>query len=131
MVALQPRIPVTLFGPGMSAATFAVWSPRGGPRVELGIAPTGAGLVLSARIGGREVPIVTVPGDIARDAVVTVTQQPNQRLLVRAERPPDSRAGDPGAQMLLSVRWDASSVGPAIADQWVGTFGERAPRWAR
>lgn len=131
MVDLQPRIPVTLVGPGMSAATFAVWSPRGGPRIELGISPAGAGLVLSARIGGNEVPLVTVPGDIARDAVVTVTQQPNQRLLVRAERPPDSRAGDPGAQMLLSVRWDARTIAPAIADQWVGTFGERAPRWAR
>lgn len=131
MVDLQPRIPVTLFGPGMTAATLAVWSPRGGPRVELGVAPGAEGLAISARIGGNEVPLITVPGDIARDAVVTVTQQPNQRLLVRAERPPDTRTGDPGAQMILSVRWDPRAIAPAIADQWVGTFGDRAPRWAR
>ncbi|AKF04614.1 Alpha-mannosidase [Sandaracinus amylolyticus] len=131
MVDLQPRIPVTLFGPGMSSATFAVWSPRGGPRIEIVVTPAGPSLSVSARVGGNEIALGTVPQEIARDAVVTVTQQPNSTLLVRAERPPDSRRSDPGAQMLLSVRWDARSAAPTLVDQWSGTFSDRAPRWAR
>lgn len=129
MVDLQPRIPVTLFGPGMTEMTMAVWSPRGGPRIELAVTPSGPSLNVSARIGGSEVPLVSVPAEIARDAIVTVTQRPDQRVLVRAERPPG--ASDPGAQMLLLVRWDGRASAPEVADQWVGTFRDRAPRWAR
>lgn len=129
MVDLMPRIPVTLFGPGMTEATMAVWSPRGGPRIELAVTPAGSQLRVSARIDGREVPLVSVPAEVAREAVVTVTQRPDQRLLVRAERPPGS--SDPGAQMLLLVRWDGRQSAPDISEQWVGTFRDRAPRWAR
>jgi hypothetical protein len=129
-VSLMPRIPVTLFGPGMSTATIAVWSPRGGPSVELSVTPSGGSLSIGASVGGTAIPLFTVPAEIARDATVTVTQRPDQRLLVRAERPPGG--ADPGAQMLLLVGWPgARAAAPAIADQWTGTFQERLPRWAR
>jgi hypothetical protein len=129
VVDLQPRIPVTLFGPGMTTATLAVWSPRGGPRIQIRVTPTGGTLAIGANVGDRQVPLMTVPAEIARDAVVTVTQRPDQRILVRAERPPAS--ADAGAQMLLLVRWDAAAGAPQIAEQWFGTFRDRAPRWAR
>jgi hypothetical protein len=128
-VDLQPRIPVTLFGPGMTTATVAVWSPRGGPRIEIGVTPSGDLLTVNAGVAGQSVRIVTVPPDIARDGLVTVTQRPDQRLLVRAERSPD--ATDPGAQFLLLVRWDPARGAPVVAEQWLGTYRSRVPRWAR
>ena len=35
------------------------------------------------------------------------------------------------ADVLRRGAEQAGAVAPAIADQWVGTFGDRAPRWAR
>lgn len=127
-VDLRPRIPVTLIGPGMTPGTVVVWSPRGGPAVELGIAPTpDGGYRVYANIGGAQSSMVDVPADVARDAVVTVTQRPDQRLLVRAERAPTG--GDPGQQMLMLIQM--LNGAPVLAEQWIGTFAERAPRWAR
>ncbi len=129
MVNLQPRIPVTIFGPGMTTTTFAVWSPRGGPRVEIGIQPSGSSIAITARMGAAPLTLLTVPADVARESVVTVTQRPDQRVLVRAERPPGGP--DPGAQLLLLVQWPRAGSAPEISEQWAGTFRDRAPRWAR
>jgi hypothetical protein len=127
-VDLLPRIPVTLIGPGMSPGTVAVWSPRGGPAVDLGIMPIpGGGYRVYANIGGAPSTVVDVPAQVAQDAVVTITQRPDQRLLVRAERAP--MAGDPGQQMLMLVQM--LNGAPQLAEQWVGTFSDRAPRWSR
>lgn len=128
-VDLLPRIPVTLFGPGMTTATLGIWSPRGGPRIELRVTPVGNSLQVSAGVGSSQISLVTVPADLARDALVTVTQRPDHSLLVRAERAPG--ATDPGAQMLLLVRWNGRTSVPDVAEQWVGTFRDRAPRWGR
>jgi hypothetical protein len=128
-VDLLPRIPVTLFGPGMTTATLGIWSPRGGPRIELQVTPVGNSLQVSANIGSNQVSLITVPADLARDALVTVTQRPDHSLLVRAERAPG--ATDPGAQMLMLVRWNGRTTAPDVVEQWIGTFRDRAPRWGR
>jgi hypothetical protein len=127
-VDLLPRIPVTLIGPGMSPGTVAVWSPRGGPAIDLGVMPIpGGGYRVYANIGGAPSTVVDVPAQVAQDSVVTITQRPDQRLLVRAERAP--MAGDPGQQMLMLVQM--LNGAPQLAEQWVGTFSDRAPRWSR
>jgi hypothetical protein len=126
-VELMPRIPVTLIGPGMAPGTVAVWSPRGGPSMEVGIMQVGGGYRIYANIGGAPQTVVDVPASVAQDAVVTVTQRPDQRLLVRAERAPTG--SDAGQQMLMLVQ--LLNGAPTIAEQWVGTFSDRAPRWSR
>lgn len=127
-VDMLPRIPVTLIGPGMQPGTVAVWSPRGGPSVDFGIMPLpGGSYRIYANIGGQQSSVIDVPADLARDAVVTITQRPDQRLLVRAERAPNGP--DAGQQMLMLVQM--LNGAPAIAQQWAGTFSERAPRWSR
>jgi len=127
-VDLLPRIPVTLIGPGMAPGTVAVWSPRGGPSVDVGIMPIpGGGYRVYANLGGRETTVIDVPAHVAQDAVVTVTGRPDQRLLVRAERAPG--AGDAGQQMLMLVQM--LNGAPVLAEQWAGTFSDRAPRWSR
>jgi hypothetical protein len=123
-VALMPRIPVTLVGPGMAPGTVAVWSPRGGPSVELGVMPIpGGGYRVYANVGGAPHMVVDVPASVAQDAVVTITQRPDQRLLVRAER------ADANQQMLMLIQM-LNGV-PTLAEQWVGSFSDRAPRWSR
>lgn len=127
-VDLLPRIPVTLIGPGMTPGTVAVWSPRGGPSIELGIMQIpGGGYRVYANVGGTPQTVVDVPAAVAQDAVVTITQRPDQRLLVRAERAPTG--ADAGQQMLMLVQL-LNGV-PTVAEQWVGTFSDRAPRWSR
>ncbi|MBN8616796.1 MAG: hypothetical protein J0L92_39800 [Deltaproteobacteria bacterium] len=127
-VDLLPRIPVTLVGPGMQPGTVAVWSPRGGPSIELGIMQIpGGGYRVYANTGGQQSTVVDVPSQVARDAVVTITQRPDSRLLVRAERAPG--AGDPGQQMLMLLQM--LNGAPQLAEQWAGTFSDRAPRWSR
>jgi hypothetical protein len=127
-VDLLPRIPVTLVGPGMTPGTVAVWSPRGGPSIELGIMQIpGGGYRVFANVGGAPQTVVDVPASVAQDAVVTITQRPDQRLLVRAERAPTG--ADAGQQMLMLVQM--LNGAPTVAEQWVGTFSDRAPRWSR
>jgi hypothetical protein len=127
-VDLLPRIPVTLVGPGMAPGTVAVWSPSGGPPMDLGVMPIpGGGYRVYANVGGAPSTVVDVPAQVAQDAVVTIVQRPDQRLLVRAERAPNG--SDPGEQMLMLVQM--LNGAPALAEQWVGTFSDRAPRWAR
>lgn len=127
-VDLLPRIPVTLIGPGMQPGTVAVWSPRGGPSIELGIMPIpGGGYRVYANTGGAQSTVVDVPAQVAQDAVVTITQRPDQRLLVRAERAPGAR--DAGQQMLMLLQM--LNGAPTLAEQWAGTFSDRVPRWAR
>lgn len=127
-VDMIPRIPVTLIGPGMQLGTVAVWNPRGGPAMDIGLSPiSGGGYRVYATIGGQQTTVVDVPSQVARDAVVTITQRPDQRLLVRAERAPT--AGDAGQQMLMLVQMVNGAA--TVAEQWSGSFSQRAPRWAR
>lgn len=129
VVSLQRGIPITLLQPGVTEATLAVWSPRGGPQVMLGLTSSGQGLNVFATISGQQSSIVTIPSQMAQDATVTVTERSPQEIVVNAERPPGPR--DQGTQMILRIRWDGRTRAAAVADQWIGTFGERVPRWAR
>lgn len=117
VVDMQVSIPVTLLGPGLGA-TLAVWHPNGGPSTQVAM----NGLTLVA--GG--VTLATLPPTM-QDPVVTVTQQRNGNLIVRAEQPPMGRR-DRGATMILLVGWAGQ---PVIQDRWSGRFGQRGPRWAR
>lgn len=128
-VTLEPRTPVTLFAPGITTPTVAVWSPRGGSPVEFATASRGGGLVISATVGGMVTQLVEIPAALASTAVVTATRRPDGKVLFRAERAPEGI--DPGQQMLLLVQWDRATSAPAIASQWIGTFTDRAPGWAR
>lgn len=126
-VTLAPRTPVTLFAPGITTPTVAVWSPRAGTSVEFSTAMRGGALVISASVGGVMTQIVEVPAALASTAVVTATRRPDGKVLFRAERAP---AGvDPGQQMLLLVQWDRARSVPAVAQQWIGTFTDHAPAW--
>jgi hypothetical protein len=96
--------------------------------MDLGVMPIpGGGYRVYANVGGAPSTVVDVPAQVAQDAVVTIVQRPDQRLLVRAERAPNG--SDPGEQMLMLVQM--LNGAPALAEQWVGTFSDRAPRWAR
>lgn len=118
VVQMQVSIPVTLMGPGLDGNTIAVWSPRGGPQTQVVL----SGRALTA--GG--VSLATLPPSM-RDPVVTVMQQRNGNLIVRAEQAPMGR-GDRGEAVVLLVSWQGR---PAIQDRWSGAFGARGPRWAR
>jgi hypothetical protein len=126
-VDLLPRIPVTLIGPGMSPGTVAVWSPRGGAPIEVGLQRTRSGYVVYSVINGQMQTVAELPSDFVEQSVVTVTQRDAQRVLVRAELAPNG--SDPGQQALMLVQMVNGL--PAIAEQWIGSFAERAPRWAR
>lgn len=128
-VDLQPRIPVTLYDAAMGTAQVAVWSPRGGPRVEIGVVPSGGSLAISANVGGVPMPVFEVPAEVARDAAVSVRMARDGTLILRAERP--AGAGDPGALLLLQIGWPAGASAPDIAQQWQGTMRDRLPRWGR
>jgi hypothetical protein len=128
-VELLPRLPVTLFGAG-TPVTLALWSPRGGPRVEVGVQRIGAALSVVATIGSVTAPVITVPEALVRDVLITVTQRPDQRLLVQAERA--DAPGQPGGRMMALVRWPgAGATVPEVAQQWVGAMTDRLPRWSR
>lgn len=129
LVDLVPRIPVTLYDTAMGTAQVAVWSPRGGPRVEIGVQPVGPSLAIGATIGGVLIPIFTVPAEYARDSAVSVRQTADGALIVRAERP--AGPGDPGAVVMLQLRWPSGASAPDIAQRWMGTMSDRLPRWAR
>lgn len=128
-VTLEPRTPVTLFAPGITTPTVAVWSPRGGSPVEFATVSRGGALVISATVGGMATQIVEIPAALASTAVVTATRRPDGKVLFRAERAPEGV--DPGQQMLLLVQWDRAASAPVLAQQWIGTFTERAPSWSR
>ncbi|MGF1464530.1 MAG: hypothetical protein ACFCGT_00220 [Sandaracinaceae bacterium] len=117
VVQMQASIPVTLLGPGLSAETVAVWHPSRSREVQVALS--------GDRLTVAGANVLTVPAAI-QEGVVTVTQGRRGDLLVRAERAPSG--GDPGRQVLLLVRW---SGGPQVAEEWSGTFQQRAPRWAR
>lgn len=126
-VDLLPRIPVTLIGPGMSLGTVAVWSPRGGAPVEVGIQRLRNSYSVYAVINGQMQTVAELPPAFVEQSVVTVTQRDGQRVLVRAEQAPSG--SDAGQQALMLVQM-VNGV-PAIAEQWIGAFGAAAPRWAR
>ncbi len=128
-VTLAPRIPVTLYGPGITSSTVAVWSPRGGSPVEFMVQPTGSTMSISATVGGVASQIIEIPAALARQAVITATRRPDGQVLFRAERAPEGR--DIGQQMLLLVSWSRRDSAPEIAQQWIGTFSDAAPRWSR
>lgn len=128
-VTLTPRVPVTLFAPGITTPTVAVWSPRGGSPVEFATVSRGSVLVISASVGGAVTQLVEIPAALAATAVVTATRRPDGQVLFRAERAPEGI--DPGQQMVLLVNWSRSIGAPAIAQQWIGSFSDRAPGWAR
>lgn len=128
-VTLSPRVPVTLFAPGITTPTVAVWSPAGGQPVEFATQRRGGILAISATIAGIATQLFEIPAALASTAVVTATRRPDGKVLFRAERAPEGV--DPGQQMLLLVQWDRAGAAPAIAQQWVGSFSERAPAWSR
>lgn len=128
-VTLAPRVPVTLFAPGITTPTVAVWSPRGGSDVEFSTMSRGGALVISASVGGVMTQLVEIPAALASTAVVTATRRPDGKVLFRAERAPEGI--DPGQQMLMLVQWDRAASAPAIASQWIGSFTDRAPAWSR
>lgn len=118
VVQMQVSIPVTLLGPGLDPGTVALWEAggRSGTQVTL----MGSNIM----IGG--VSVVSLPPSM-REPVVTVMQQRNGRLVVRAEQAPMAR-GDRGETMIVLVGWRGR---PVIEEQWTGRFGQRGPRWAR
>jgi hypothetical protein len=118
IVQMQASIPVTLIGPGLDPGTVALWQPGGGPATQITL--SGSNIVA----GGAS--IVSLPPSM-REPVVTVMQQRNGQLLVRAEQPPMGR-GDRGETMIVLVSWQGR---PVVQDQWTGRFGQRGPRWAR
>lgn len=128
-VTLAPRVPVTLYGPGITTSTVAVWSPRGGSPVEFMVRPVGASVSIGATVGGVASQIVEIPAALASSAVVTATRRADGQVLFRAERAPEGR--DLGQQMLLLVSWSRAEGAPQIAQQWIGTFSDSAPRWSR
>lgn len=117
VVEMQVSIPVTLLGGGVEN-TVALWNPRGAPPTQISL----SGRTLMA--GG--VSLGSVPPSM-RDPVITVMQQRNGDLVVRAEQPPMGR-GDRGATMLLLIRWAGR---PSVAERWSGTAVQRGPRWSR
>jgi hypothetical protein len=120
---------VTLFAPGITTPTVAVWSPRGGPPVEFATVTRGTTLVISTSIGGVVSQLVEIPAALASTAVITATRRPDGQVLFRAEHAPEGI--DPGEQMLLLVNWDRASSAPAIAQRWLGSFTDRVPAWGR
>jgi len=126
-VDLLPRIPVTLIGPGMALGTVAVWSPRGGSPVEVGIQRSRDGYRVYAVINGQMQTVVELPPAFIEQSVVTVMQRDGQRVLVRAEQAPNGSVAGQQALMLVQMVNGA----PTIAEQWIGAFGAAAPRWAR
>jgi hypothetical protein len=125
-VDLDPRIPVTLFGSGVSP-TVAIWSPRGGPSIEVATSPRGSMVSIAVSVNGVVQSVVEVPAALAASAIVTVTERADRRLLVRAERPPG--ASDPGETMLWLLSYTSGAV--AVAESWAGSASERGPRWSR
>ena len=126
-VDLLPRIPVTLIGPGMALGTVAVWSPRGGSPVEVGIQRSRSGYTVYAVINGQMQTVAELPPAFVEQTLVTVTQRDGQRVLVRAEQAPNGSVAGQQALMLVQM---VNGL-PTIAEQWIGAFGAAAPRWAR
>ncbi len=118
VVQLTVGIPTTLLGPSMTDQIVATWSPRGGPPTQIQL----QGVHVMA--GGTR--LESIPRTL-RDPTVTVTQQRNGNLVVRAEQPPMG-GGDRGQTFLLHVAWQGR---PVVVDRWSGTAVERGPRWAR
>lgn len=125
-VDLDPRIPVTLYGSGVTP-TVAIWSPRGGPSIEVSSVPRGSMVTISVSVNGVLQSVVDVPAALAANAIVTVTERSDRRLLVRAERAPSG--ADSGETMLWLLSYTRGAV--AIAESWAGTASERGPRWSR
>ncbi len=118
VVQMQVSIPVTLMGPGLDGNTVAVWRPNGGGPTQVQL--SGRSIVA----GG--VSVATLPPSM-QEPVVTVMQQRNGNMIVRAEQAPMGRR-DRGEAVVLLVGWQGR---PAILDRWSGAFGARGPRWAR
>lgn len=127
-VDLDPRIPTTLYGLGVTP-TVAVWSPRRGPTVEVSTIPRGSLINVSVSVGGVVASVFDVPTELATGSVVTATERSDGRLLVRAERSPTGR--DPGSTMLWLLAYVPSTGGVSIAESWSGSASERGPRWSR
>lgn len=125
-VDLDPRIPVTLYGLGVTP-TVAVWSPRGGPSIEVSSVPRGSLVTVSVSVDGVVQNVFDVPASLAANSIVTVTERADRRLLVRAERGPSG--SDPGETMLWLLSYTRGAV--AIAESWAGSASERGPRWSR
>ena len=129
-VTLDPRVPVTLYGPGITTSTVAVWTPRGGSPVEFMVRPMGGGTIsIGTTVGGVASQLIEIPAALASTAVITATRRADGQVLFRAERAPDGR--DLGQQMLMLVSWDRRGSAPEIAQQWIGTFSDAVPRWSR
>lgn len=124
IVMLEPRIPTTVFGAGVTP-TVAVWTAPGAS-VEFSATQAGSGIHLSASVNGVAVAIADVPID-ATNLIVTVTERDDRSLLVRAERAPNG--SDPGVTMLWRCEVGGGTV--SVADSWNGTASERGPRWSR
>ena len=118
IVQMQASIPVTLMGPGLDPGTVALWETGRGPGTQITLSGN------SVMIGG--VSLVSLPPSM-REPVVTVMQQRNGQLVVRAEQAGMGR-GDRGETMIVLVGWQGR---PVIQDQWSGRYGQRGPRWAR
>jgi hypothetical protein len=126
-VTMTPRTPVTLFAPGITTPTIAVWSPRAGTEIELSTVQRGPVLAVSASLGGVATQLFEIPAALASTAVVTATRRPDGKVLFRAERAPSGV--DPGQQMLLLVQMTGAA--PSVAQQWLGSFSDHAPAWSR
>jgi len=118
VVQLTVGIPTTLLGPAMTDTVVATWNPRGGPPTQVQLAGT------TVMAGSTR--LETIPGSL-RDPTVTVQQQRNGNLVVRAEQPPAGR-GDRGQTFLLHVAWRGR---PVVIDRWSGNATQRGPRWSR
>lgn len=119
VVSMQVNIPVTLMGPGLESGTVALWQPRGGT-------PTQISLNGRALMAGP-VSLAVLPPSM-EEPVVTVMQQRDGTMIVRAEQVPLDARSRGGETMILRVRWEGH---PVVADRWTGGFGQPGPRWAR
>ncbi|MCB9595608.1 MAG: serine protease [Sandaracinaceae bacterium] len=118
VVALTVGIPTTLLGPSMTEQVVAGWNPRGGPPTQV--------MLQGVNVMAGSTRLESLPRTL-RDPTVTVTQQRNGNLVIRAEQPPMG-GGDRGQTFLLHVAWQGR---PVVVDRWSGTAVERGPRWAR
>ncbi len=106
------------------------WTPKGGPRLEIGAAERGPYISVATRTdGGQWNEVVDVPEGLASDACVQVVLKADSRVLVSANRAASS-SGDPGQLMLWLLGYNKTK-NVAVASTWQGTAGDALPAWAK